>query len=69
MEPVTTCPELQAHVDDAVKALEAYIEHRAEGLEVIAKFDLMLLHESLEQAVKQAVIETNVLHDPAGGAF
>jgi hypothetical protein len=66
---MSTCPELSAHVDDAQKALAAYLRHRAWGLEGVAKFDLMLLTDALEQALKQARIETSALHDFAGGPW
>ena len=59
---MSTCPELTAHIEDAERALGSYKAKRAKGLDVLAGFDLMLLEDALEAALKQAVIETNALH-------
>lgn len=64
-----TCPELSAHLDDAARALAAYKKHRSEGLDEIAKFDLWLMSDAIEQALKQAQIEVAALHDLAGGVW
>ena len=66
---MTTCPELSAHIDDATRSLEVYKKHRAAGLDDLAKFDLMLLEDALEGALKQAIIEVNDLHDLNGEGF
>jgi len=64
-----TCPELSAHLDDAARALAAYKHHRSQGFDHFAKFDLWLLSDAIEQALKQARIEVAALHDLAGGVW